>query len=159
MVSSWESEALGIRSNASHSLWLAFCQVALQERLHTTRLHGNLLAVGKAGIIAGNFTANFPTKLSQLFQMQPECQHQMDSHRWLTKIVHLCSQRQDCVEVSSFLKLCYTELFCFGVFVFKGFHLFWFLIPTPRGAHGLGLKAQTTRVAQLWHKLTMSLTF
>lgn len=40
---------------------LAFSQVALGETTHNTRLHRNLLAQGKAQVIARNLTANFPT--------------------------------------------------------------------------------------------------
>lgn len=41
---------------------LAFSQVALRETIHATRLHRNLLAQGKAQLIARNLTANSPAE-------------------------------------------------------------------------------------------------
>ena len=37
--------------------------MALQETIHITQLHRNLLAQGKTQLIVGNLTANFPTEL------------------------------------------------------------------------------------------------
>lgn len=88
----FSSVFMKVLSSQPHTL--AFSQVALWETIHTTRLHRNLLAQGKAQVIAGNLTANFPTGPVTVFQtMLPQSQHETDSGRWLTKCIHLCSPK------------------------------------------------------------------
>lgn len=88
------------------------------ETFHNTRLYRNVLAWGKAPVISRNLTANVPTiPITDSFK-QLGLKVNIKPIRWLTKTIHLCSQRQDSLDVRP-LKLCYTEPVCFKSSLFS----------------------------------------
>lgn len=124
---------------------LALSQVALQGTIHTTKLHRNLLAQGKAQITVRNLTANFPT---DPITDSPNHAASKSTSNWLrqmwTQIIHLGSQRQNSAAVRSLFKLYYTEL----IFL-KSVNAFFFFqsqISAVNAAPRLWIRAQSTQM-------------